>query len=141
MATRERGQLLTRQPSIPGSRSRPLREQRGATAACELAHFVFGNASYELQQRGLVNRLFGGRLQRLMNHSWRMYPLGLLFDCFDTASELGLPAMTADASAGNLPTAAVLSLPILFAAGMTTMDTHTHQHNEGPPHSHPHIHQ
>jgi high-affinity nickel-transport protein len=77
-----------------------------------------------LQKRGLLNRLFGGRLQRLMNHSWQMYPLGLLFGLgFDTASEVGLLAMTAGASAGNLPIPAVLSLPILFAAGMTVMDT------------------
>ena len=32
-------------------------------------------------------------------------------------------AMTAGASAGNLPIAGVLSLPILFAAGMSAMDT------------------
>jgi high-affinity nickel-transport protein len=77
-----------------------------------------------LAQRGLLNRLFRGRLQRLMNHSWQMYPLGLLFGLgFDTASEVGLLAMTAGASAGNLPIPAVLSLPILFAAGMTLMDT------------------
>jgi high-affinity nickel-transport protein len=77
-----------------------------------------------LQQRGLLNRLFGGRLQKLMNHSWQMYPLGLLFGLgFDTASEVGLLAMTAGASVGNMPVLAVLSLPILFAAGMTVMDT------------------
>ncbi len=77
-----------------------------------------------LQKRGFLNRLFGGSLQRLMNHSWQMYPLGLLFGLgFDTASEVGLLAMTAGASAGNLPIPAVLCLPILFAAGMTLMDT------------------
>jgi high-affinity nickel-transport protein len=77
-----------------------------------------------LQKRGLLNRLFGGRLQKLMNHSWQMYPLGLLFGLgFDTASEVGLLAMTAGASAGDLPVGAVLCLPILFAAGMTLMDT------------------
>ena len=77
-----------------------------------------------LTQRGLINRLFGGRLQKLINHSWQMYPLGLLFGLgFDTASEVGLLAMTAGAAAGNLPIAGVLSLPILFAAGMTVMDT------------------
>jgi high-affinity nickel-transport protein len=59
-----------------------------------------------------------------MNHSWQMYPLGLLFGLgFDTASEVGLLAMTAGASVGDLPIAAVLSLPVLFAAGMTVMDT------------------
>jgi len=77
-----------------------------------------------LRKRGLLNRLFGGRLQRFMNHSWQMYPLGLLFGLgFDTASEIGLLAMTAGASAGDLPVPAVLCLPILFAAGMTVMDT------------------
>jgi nickel/cobalt transporter (NiCoT) family protein len=77
-----------------------------------------------LQKRGLLNRLFGGHLQKLMNHSWQMYPLGLLFGLgFDTASEVGLLAMTAGASAGNLPVPAVMCLPILFAAGMTLMDT------------------
>jgi high-affinity nickel-transport protein len=74
-----------------------------------------------LMQRGVINRLFGGRLQKLINHSWQMYPLGLLFGLgFDTASEVGLLAMTAGAAAGNLPIAGVLSLPILFAASMTS---------------------
>jgi len=77
-----------------------------------------------LQKRGLLNRLFGGRLRRLMSASWHMYPLGLLFGLgFDTASEVGLLAMTAGASAGNLPVPAILCLPLLFAAGMTLMDT------------------
>ncbi len=50
--------------------------------------------------------------------------MGLLFGLgFDTASEVGLLVMTAGASAGRLPIPAVLSLPILFAAGMTLMDT------------------
>ena len=77
-----------------------------------------------LSQRGFMNRLFGGRLQKVINHSWQMYPLGLLFGLgFDTASEVGLLAMTAGASAGNLPIPAVLVLPVLFAAGMSLMDT------------------
>ncbi len=77
-----------------------------------------------LRQRGFLNRLFGGRLQQLMNHSWQMYPLGLLFGLgFDTASEIGLLAMTAGAAAGNLPVPAILSMPLLFAAGMSLMDT------------------
>lgn len=77
-----------------------------------------------LAQRGFINRLIGGRLRKVINHSWQMYPVGVLFGLgFDTASEVGLLAMTAGASAGSLPVAAVLSLPILFAAGMTAMDT------------------
>jgi nickel/cobalt transporter (NiCoT) family protein len=77
-----------------------------------------------LMRRGLINRLLGGRLSHVVNHSWQMYPLGLFFGLgFDTASEISLLVMTAGASAGDLPTAAVLSLPVLFAAGMTVMDT------------------
>jgi high-affinity nickel-transport protein len=77
-----------------------------------------------LLQRGFINRLFGGRLKNLINHSWQLYPVGFLFGLgFDTASEVGLLAMTAGASAGSLPWPAVLSLPILFTAGMSLMDT------------------
>ncbi|MGH8161382.1 MAG: HoxN/HupN/NixA family nickel/cobalt transporter, partial [Gammaproteobacteria bacterium] len=77
-----------------------------------------------LAKRGFINRLFGGRLQKFINHSWQMYPIGFLFGLgFDTASEVGLLAMTAGASAGSLPWPAVLSLPILFTAGMSAMDT------------------
>jgi high-affinity nickel-transport protein len=77
-----------------------------------------------LSQRGFINRIFGGRLQTVINHSWQMYPVGFLFGLgFDTASEVGLLVMTAGASAGDLPASAVLSLPILFTAGMSLMDT------------------
>ena len=80
--------------------------------------------AFMLRQRGLLYRLFGGRLQKVLTASWQMYPLGLLFGLgFDTASEVGLLGITAGASAGNLPVPAALSLPILFAAGMSLMDT------------------
>jgi nickel/cobalt transporter (NiCoT) family protein len=77
-----------------------------------------------LAKRGLLNRLFGAHLRELINHSWQMYPLGMLFGLgFDTASEIALIAMAAGASVSALPLPAVLSLPILFAAGMVTLDT------------------
>ncbi|MGH8282913.1 MAG: HoxN/HupN/NixA family nickel/cobalt transporter [Gammaproteobacteria bacterium] len=77
-----------------------------------------------LSKRGFINRLFGGRLQKFIHHSWQMYPVGFLFGLgFDTASEVALLAMTAAALATDLPAPAVLSLPILFAAGMSMMDT------------------
>ena len=77
-----------------------------------------------LSKRGFINRILGGRLQGFIKSSWQMYPVGFLFGLgFDTASEVGLLAMTAGASAGNLPVPAILSLPILFAAGMSLMDT------------------
>ena len=77
-----------------------------------------------LARRGLINRLFGSRLRGFIEHSWQMYPLGLLFGLgFDTASEVAVLALTAGAAAGNLPAAAALSLPILFTAGMCAIDT------------------
>jgi nickel/cobalt transporter (NiCoT) family protein len=77
-----------------------------------------------LTRRGLINRLLGSRLRRFIEHSWQMYPLGLLFGLgFDTASEVAVLALTAGAAAGNLPAAAALSLPILFTAGMCAVDT------------------
>src|ERR1700722_4593843 len=43
-----------------------------------------------LANRGLMGRLFR-RLFRLIEHSWQMYPLGVLFGLgFDTATEVGL---------------------------------------------------
>jgi high-affinity nickel-transport protein len=77
-----------------------------------------------LSQRGLINRVLGGRLQKILTASWQMYPLGILFGFgFDTASEVALLGLTAGASMGDLPPAAVVSLPLLFAAGMSMMDT------------------
>ncbi|AMO25492.1 nickel transporter [Ramlibacter tataouinensis] len=77
-----------------------------------------------LKRRGLISRILSGRLQRIIGHSWQMLPLGMLFGLgFDTASEVALLAMSAGASTGDLPLAAVLALPVLFAAGMSAMDT------------------
>lgn len=77
-----------------------------------------------LAQRGFLNRIFGGRPQKLIKHSWQMYPLGLLFGLgFDTASEIGLLAITAGVATGRIPFLAIISFPILFAAGMSMMDT------------------
>jgi nickel/cobalt transporter (NiCoT) family protein len=74
--------------------------------------------------RSLMSRVLGGRLRRLIGQSWQMYPLGVLFGLgFDTASEIALLAMTAGAAAGALPLGAIVSLPLLFAAGMTLLDT------------------
>jgi len=76
-----------------------------------------------LARRGFLNRLLGGRL-RIVRESWQMYPIGILFGLgFDTASEVGLLAISAVASAHQVPPAAILSLPLLFAAGMCAMDT------------------
>src|SRR5207302_7436986 len=77
----------------------------------------------ELVSGGLMTRVFG-RLFKLIRHSWQMYPIGFLFGLgFDTASEVGLLAISAGAAAQGLPFLAVLSLPVIFAAGMSAMDT------------------
>ena len=71
----------------------------------------------------MMSRFFG-RFFRLIDHSWQMYPLGLLFGLgFDTATEVGLLALAAGVATHSVPILAILSLPILFAAGMSLMDT------------------
>ena len=70
-----------------------------------------------------MNRFYG-RATRAVTKSWQMYPIGLLFGLgFDTATEIALLATAGAAAAGGLPIYAILCLPILFAAGMTLLDT------------------
>ncbi|HJQ03064.1 MAG TPA: HoxN/HupN/NixA family nickel/cobalt transporter [Jatrophihabitans sp.] len=83
-----------------------------------------------LANRGFMNRIFKGRYNRFINHSWQMYPVGVLFGLgFDTATEVGFLGLSATAAVAGtsggttLPPAAILSLPLLFAAGMSLMDT------------------
>jgi high-affinity nickel-transport protein len=83
-----------------------------------------------LANRGLLNRIFRGRYNKFLNHSWQMYPVGLLFGLgFDTATEVAFLGLSATAAVGvsaggvALPPLAILSLPLLFAAGMSLMDT------------------
>jgi high-affinity nickel-transport protein len=77
-----------------------------------------------LAHRGFASRFFMGRFLGLVTKSWHMYPLGVLFGLgFDTATEIGLLAMAAGVASNDVPFLAVLSLPILFAAGMSLMDT------------------
>jgi nickel/cobalt transporter (NiCoT) family protein len=79
-----------------------------------------------LADRGLMSRLFIGRVANRIRESWQMYPLGVLFGLgFDTATEVGLLAISAGVATNtaHVPFLAVLSLPLLFAAGMSLMDT------------------
>jgi nickel/cobalt transporter (NiCoT) family protein len=79
--------------------------------------------SHELVAGGVMTRVFG-RLFKLVGHSWQMYPIGFLFGLgFDTATEVAVLAISAGAAAQGLPFAAILSLPVIFAAGMSGMDT------------------
>ncbi len=85
--------------------------------------FDEGELEEQLDKRGFMNRLCG-RATRVVTKSWQMYPLGLLFGLgFDTATEIALLATAGTAAAGGLPIYAILCLPILFAAGMSLLDT------------------
>jgi high-affinity nickel-transport protein len=53
-----------------------------------------------------------------------MYPIGVLFGLgFDTATEVALLIVAGSAGAAGLPWYAILCLPVLFAAGMSLMDS------------------
>ena len=78
-----------------------------------------------LAQRGLMNRIFKGRYNQFIKHSWQLYPVGLLFGLgFDTATQVAAIGLAAGAAAGGaLPPLAIIALPLIFAAGMSLMDT------------------
>ncbi len=91
----------------------------------EMRQGTYDDAELErqLNSRGLMNRFFGP-LARRIDTPWKMYPIGLLFGLgFDTATEVALLVLAGDAVVGGLPFYAILSLPILFAAGMSLFDT------------------
>jgi nickel/cobalt transporter (NiCoT) family protein len=76
-----------------------------------------------LAARGLMTRVFG-RFTRGVSKPWHSYPLGVMFGLgFDTATEVALLFLAADAAGAGLPFYAILCLPILFAAGMSLLDT------------------
>jgi high-affinity nickel-transport protein len=76
-----------------------------------------------LNQRGLLGRFFRPLL-RLTNHSWHMYPMGVLFGLgFDTATEVGLLGISAASAAKGMPIWEILLFPALFTAGMSLVDT------------------
>lgn len=76
-----------------------------------------------LEARGLFARLLRP-LFRFIGRSWHVYPLGFLFGLgFDTATEIGLLALSATAAQASGSFVGILALPVLFAAGMSLMDT------------------
>ncbi|MFD8298866.1 HoxN/HupN/NixA family nickel/cobalt transporter [Streptomyces bauhiniae] len=77
----------------------------------------------QLNNRGFMNRLLG-RVMKSITKPWQMYPLGVLFGLgFDTATEIALLVLAGSGAASGLPWYAILCLPILFAAGMSLLDT------------------
>ncbi len=78
---------------------------------------------HELNHRGFMNRFFGKYMQGV-KQPWQMYPIGVLFGLgFDTATEVALLVLAGGAAGAGLPFYAILALPILFAAGMSLLDT------------------
>jgi high-affinity nickel-transport protein len=77
----------------------------------------------QLNSRGFMNKILAGAT-KTVSKPWRMYPIGVLFGLgFDTATEVGLLVLAGGAAALALPWYAILTLPILFAAGMCLLDT------------------
>lgn len=68
---------------------------------------------------GLLYRVFG-RVTR----PWHVYGVGLLFGLgFDTATEVSLLILAGGAAASALPWYAIMTLPVIFAAGMSLLDS------------------
>jgi high-affinity nickel-transport protein len=76
-----------------------------------------------LNNRGFLSRIFRP-LFKLVTRSWHMFPLGFLFGLgFDTATEVAMFGVSAAQAAKGVPLAAIMVFPILFAAGMSLIDT------------------
>ncbi len=76
-----------------------------------------------LNDRGVLARLFRPMF-RLVSRSWHMFPLGFLFGLgFDTATEVATFGVSAAQAAKGIPIAAIMAFPVLFAAGMSLVDT------------------
>jgi nickel/cobalt transporter (NiCoT) family protein len=76
-----------------------------------------------LANRGFLARIFRP-IFAMIRRSWHMYPLGVLFGLgFDTATEIGLLGISAAEASRGLPLASILVFPVLFAAGMSLVDT------------------
>ena len=85
--------------------------------------FVQEDLDLMLANRGLLGRLFR-RFFRLIERSWQMFPLGVLFGLgFDTATEVGLLGVSATQASQGLSIWSILVFPALFTAAMTLIDT------------------
>ncbi len=76
-----------------------------------------------LNERGFVMRFFK-KLTGSIRTPRQMYGVGLLFGLgFDTATEVAFLVLAGTGAASGLPWYAILTLPVLFAAGMSLLDT------------------
>ena len=94
-------------------------------AFVRLRHGSYSDREIEaaLNDRGFFARLLRPVMNRI-SRPIQLYPVGALFGLgFDTATEVALLALAGTGAAAGLPWYAVLVVPLLFAAGMTLMDT------------------
>jgi nickel/cobalt transporter (NiCoT) family protein len=94
-------------------------------AFAKLRHGSYSDGEIEaaLNDRGFLARLLRPIMNRI-TRSVQLYPVGALFGLgFDTATEVALLALAGSGAAAGLPWYAVLVVPLLFAAGMSLMDT------------------
>jgi high-affinity nickel-transport protein len=100
-----------------------LRQILGVFRAMRRGEYDEKSLDEELDKRGFMNR-FLGRVTKAVTKPWHMYPVGVLFGLgFDTATEVSLLVLAGGAAAFQLPWYAILTLPILFAAGMSLFDS------------------
>jgi nickel/cobalt transporter (NiCoT) family protein len=93
-----------------------MRVRRGGAYVEEDFDLLLGN-------RGFLTRLFRP-VFGMIKRSWHMYPLGVLFGLgFDTATEIGLLGLSAAEASKGLSLWSVLVFPVLFAAGMSLIDS------------------
>jgi nickel/cobalt transporter (NiCoT) family protein len=86
---------------------------------------TFDESAFEeqLNSRGFMYRFFRP-LIKSVDTSWKLFPIGFLFGLgFDTVTEVAFLVLAGSSVAAGLPIWALLSLPILFAAGMSLLDT------------------
>jgi nickel/cobalt transporter (NiCoT) family protein len=95
----------------------------GILRAMRAGQFDEGELEEHLNNRGFLARILRPIMKRI-SRPVQMLPVGLLFGLgFDTATEVALLALAGSGAAAGLPWFAVLTLPVLFAAGMSLMDT------------------
>ena len=76
-----------------------------------------------LNNRGFLARLFRPMFRLVSKPLW-MLPLGFLFGLgFDTATEVSLLGLSASQASQGISIGVVLVFPVLFAAGMSLVDT------------------
>lgn len=87
------------------------------------APYVEEDLNILLSGRGFLARILRP-VFAMVKQSWHMYPVGLMFGLgFDTATEIGLLGISAAEASKGLSISSILVFPVLFAAGMSLIDS------------------